>query len=186
MLKYILSLIIFVSINANAQEAFKPPIVAVIEYAKIERNSKAWKGFEEQFEKVKDQYHADIKKRQDELQKRQQELQKEAGELSPEDFAVKEKEFRDDVVALQRETDLRKRNLDDVFNKVLRQFQINIASVTAEVAQERKVDIVLNKDVNIPTLFFWSGDIAITDEVLKRFDERHPKSSITIDDKAVE
>ncbi len=192
MLKYILGLMIFVSISAYGQEtqstekAFKAPVIAVIQYAKIQRSSKAWKGFSEQFEKVKNKYHEDIKKRQDELQKRQAELQKQSSVLSPERFAVEEKKFREDVVALQRDTDKRKRSLDKVFNEALRNFEINIGKIVAQVANERKVDIVLNKGGNDSTLFFWTEGISITDEVLKRFDKEHPENAIKIDEKAVE
>ncbi len=163
-------------------EAFESAVIAIIEYAQIERNSKAWKSFSEQFENVKNKYQKDIKERQDELQIQQDKLQKSVQILTPEKFAIEEKKFRDAVSELQQQTARHKRNLDTVFNKARRQFQINIAGVATEIAKKYKIDVVLNKSSNNSTLFFWTEKLSITDEVLKKFDEKFPESLIKIED----
>ncbi len=180
---FVISFSSFALAQGEAQdEVFKPAVIAIIEYAQIERNSKAWKSFSEQFEDVKNRYQKDIKERQDELQIQQDKLQKSVQVLTPEKFAIEEKKFRDAVSELQQKTARHKRNLDNVFNKARRQFQINIAGVATEIAKRRKIDIVLNKSSNGSTLFFWTEKLSITDEVLKIFDERFSESLIKIED----
>ncbi len=180
---FVISFSSFAIAQDEAQdEAFESAVIAIIEYAQIERNSKAWKSFSEQFENVKNKYQKDIKERQDELQIQQDKLQKSVQILTPEKFAIEEKKFRDAVSELQQQTARHKRNLDTVFNKARRQFQINIAGVATEIAKKYKIDVVLNKSSNNSTLFFWTEKLSITDEVLKKFDEKFPESLIKIED----
>ncbi len=183
MLRYILLCVMFFTVGAFAQTEVetKVPVIAVLEYTKIQKSSKAWKEFTKQFDKVKDQYQANIKKKQDELQKRQEELRKQQNILSKESFAAEEQKFREAVASLKNDTESLKKNLDEIFNKAVRLFRGNIAAIASEVAKEKGVNIVLNANNNSSTVFFWSNEISITDEVLKRFDEKHPESVIKIE-----
>ncbi len=194
MLRYILLCMMFITVGAFAQTETeagtgtesqkvqaKATAIAVLEYSKVQKESKAWKEFTKQFDKVKDQYQANIKKKQDELQKRQEELRKQQNILSKESFAAEEQKFREAVASLKNDTESLKKNLDDVFNKALGLFRRNIAAIASEVATEKGIDIVFNKNANNSTVFVWSDSLSITDEVLKRFDKQHPESVIKIE-----
>lgn len=164
---------------AQSQNSLPTPVIAIIDYREIERSSLAWQSFSQQFSAIKDRYQAEVKLEQDKLQKWQDELQQQSTILSPESFAAEEKKFREAVRTLQNQTDQHKTNLDNLFKTALTRFRTNIATITSEVAQEKNINIVLDKSAASPTLFFWANDLIITQEVLKRFNERFPTVSIS-------
>ena len=90
--------------------------------------------------------------------------------LSPESYAKRRREFEQDVAAVQRIVVDRRRELDQAYAGGVRQLQVEISNIIAEIAAERGIALVIPA---AQTLFV-DNNLRISREVLQRLDERLP------------
>jgi len=155
--------------TANAQST-EPAVIAIVEIQAVMREAKAAQSIQAQVEAKRSQYQAEISAEEGRLRDLEQELARQRSVLSPEAYAKRRREFEGDVAAVQRIVVDRRRELDQAYGAGVRQLQVEISKIIAEIAGERGITVVLPE---AQTLFV-DNSLRISREVLNRLDERMP------------
>jgi len=154
---------------ARAQN-IEPAVIAVVEIQAIMGDAVAAKSIKAQIEGKRSQYQVEISSEEARLRELEQELARQRSVLSPEAYAKRRREFEGDVAAVQRIVVDRRRELDQAYAGGVRQLQIEISNIIAEIAAERGITLVIPE---VQTLFV-DKNLRISREVLRRLDERLP------------
>jgi len=154
---------------ANAQNV-EPAVIAVVEIQSIMRDAAAAKSIKAQIEGKRTEYQVKISSEEARLRELEQELARQRSVLSPEAYAKRRREFEGDVAAVQRIVVDRRRELDQAYAGGVRQLQVEISNIIAEISAERGIFLVVPE---AQTLFV-DNNLRISHEVLRRLDERLP------------
>ena len=150
--------------------------VAVMDVQSILRASKASESIRPQIGKLRSNYQAAVREREDELRKASQDLQRQRAVLSANAFAKKRREYETKARAAQTEFQTLKRQLDGAYNIAMGKVQKSMLSVAAKIAGERELDLVLPKSLIILS----AKELDITEEVLERVDKALPSVKVTM------
>jgi outer membrane protein len=153
-----------------AQET-KPPVIVVIDTQRIYRESIALKELQLQMDGQRSTYQQELRFKEQELRAAQQDLIRERGSLSPRVFADKGRELEERVVAVQREVQARKRELDKRFSQGMNQLRSLLVEIAQEIAQERKADLVIEKGAVVLV----KPELEITQKALDALNDRLPQ-----------
>ena len=173
-IKYIISALVIVlalltlhvaSPIAKAQN-IEPAVIAVVEIQAIMGDAAAAKSIKAQIEGKRSQYQEEISSEEARLRELEQELARQRSVLSPEVYATRRREFEGDVATVQRIVVDRRRELDQAYAGGVRQLQIEISNIIAEIATERGITLVVPE---AQTLFV-DNNLRISREVLQRLD----------------
>ena len=154
---------------ANAQN-IEPAVIAVVEIQAIMRDAAAAKSIKAQIEGKRTQYLVEISSEEARLRQLEQELARQRSVLSPEAYAKRRRDFEGDVAAVQRIVVDRRRELDQAYAGGVRQLQVELSNIIAEIAAERGITLVVPE---VQTLFV-DKNLRISREVLQRLDDRLP------------
>ncbi len=160
-----------------AQET-RTPVIAVIDYARAMRESKAGQSVRAQVEKQRATYQTEIKGIQTKLETARQELAQQQAVLAPEVFARKRQEYQKEAESLQRTAQARKQSLDQMQAKGFGQIEEALRAILQELVEERGLDIVMNAGPGTTTIVMANRDLFITDEAVRRLDKRLPKVTV--------
>jgi Skp family chaperone for outer membrane proteins len=164
---------------APTVRAMPNPVVAVIDFQHVVKESAAGKSVRNQVDERQAAFQAEIKPLQQELETIRAELGNRVSGIGEAEYATKRNEIRERVNELQRIIQERKRELDDMFNDGMRQVDLALVEVLKELAQERGINLILNAGRGRGLVLFAENQIVITDEALKRLDSRLPKVELT-------
>lgn len=156
-----------------------PPVVAVIDFQRVVKESAAGKSVREQIDTRQTAFQAEIKPIQQELETIRSELGNRVQGIGEAEYATRRKAIRDRVNELQRIIQERKRALDDMFNNGMRQVDLALVEVLKELAAERGINLILNAGRGRGLVLFAENQIVITEEALARLDKRLPKVELT-------
>jgi outer membrane protein len=165
-----------VAAPAVQAEDFEVKTVAVVNVKRIIDESTAAKTAKEQIEKLKTKYMAEIKEQEKKLQARGKELVEQKKALSAEAWGKKSQEFNEKVKGESKEAQKKQKVVEAALVKSLEVIRDETIKVVAEIAKEKKIDLVIP---NSQLLFSKSG-LDISDEVLKKLNERLTKVDINV------
>jgi len=148
--------------------------LAIIDVEAIRRQTAVVKDILGQIEKYRAGFQAEIKKEEDALRSANEELTRQRAILSPEAFAEERRKFEQRLEGVQRLLQKRKQELDDVRNEAMRTVQGALNDVVAELAQERRLTLILRKNQTILA----AKALDITPIVLKRMDKKLPNLKV--------
>lgn len=142
--------------------------VAVVDVRKLVEQSVAGKGI-----------HAALKTKRDALQKEaaaiekklradQQSLISKRKDMKPEEFETKKKAFEAEFTKMNESIRKKVTDLDNQRKKALQTLQENVGKVTADIADARKIKLVIDRELVVIV----DQALDLTDEVLKKLDER--------------
>jgi Skp family chaperone for outer membrane proteins len=143
---------------------------AVIDLDLIRREAAVAKDVRTQIAKYHEAFLAENKKDEESLRVAGQELSRKRTILAPDAFAEERRKFEQYLEEVQRAVQKRKRDLDRVQEETMRKFGAVLTKVIAQLAQERKLTLILRKDQT----FLVAKKLNITADVLKRLDEQLP------------
>jgi len=146
-------------------------VIAVVDFSKVIRDSLAGKSIRSQTDQQQTGYQAEIQNFQNELEKARQELTRQQTILSPEAFNKKRKTYEERARNLQTTVQQRKQELDQRFGQSMRFVEEEVAKILRELAEERKINLILNATRGSIVVFAESA-LLITDEVISRLNER--------------
>lgn len=130
---------------ARALEAMISPIVIVVDFQEVLRNSAAAKSIQTQLEKTRGAYQEDINKKEKDLRTVEAELAQQRAVLTPEAFQQKRREFETRVTEVQRDVNARKRQLDTAFEENMHKVREQLIIIVDQIAKETKANLVLSK-----------------------------------------
>lgn len=155
------------------------PVIAVIDFQRVVRRSRAGRSVREQIDKQQAVFQNEVKKIQSELETARGELSERPANMTDAEFEAKRKAMRKRVAELQSLVQRRKRALDQVFNAGMRQVDLALVEVLKALAEEHGINLILNAGRGRGLVLFAENRIVITDEALRRLDERLPQVELT-------
>ena len=155
---------------ALALDPLPPAVAAVIDYQRILRDAKAAQGIRSQVEARRQRYQDQIAKEEQRLHEADKELTRQRSLLSSEAFAERRQTFEEDVAAVQRMVQERRRQLDDVSALALAEVRNTLIEVVGELAESAGFNIVLPSS----GVLLFSPKIDLTEDVLVLLDQRLP------------
>jgi Skp family chaperone for outer membrane proteins len=159
-----------------ATQPLEAPVIGVLDVNEVLQRSKAGKNIQSQFDKLKKGYEDELNKEQQALQAEIKQLESQRSVLAPEAFNQRANSLRQREQALIGRVNERKRTLDATLQGGLTQVRNVMFQMTADIARERSINMVLPKDVVV----IIAKNLEITDEVVKRVDERLPTVQLKV------
>jgi outer membrane protein len=152
-------------------------VIAILDMERILQEAKAAKNLREEIDKQRQIHQTELSEKESALHAADQELARQRAVLSAEAFAAKRKELQDQAMGLQQEVAARQKEMEDLFGKGVNQVRRAMAEVAKEIADERGIKLILLK----ATIVLASRDLDITEEALKRLDEKLPSVNLAKD-----
>ncbi len=177
MKKILKTLLLFVFL-ASSNAAFSEEMhnIAVVNMQKVLEESSAAKTIKEQIRRKRDDYQAQITKQEEELRSSDKQLSEQRTILSPEAFEEKRKEFKEQLIEMQRDVQIKRAELDKSLGKSLNTVQTTVNEIIKNMAAERGFSIA----IAIPSaqILYSSNDLDITEDVLKSLNQKLPDVQI--------
>jgi outer membrane protein len=148
--------------------------VVVLDTQRVMQESKAGKAISSQMQQQISVYQKTISKQDEELSAAQQDLQRQQTILAQDAFALKLKDFD------QRVSDARKRaqeaqlHLQDGQREAIAKVEDVMLHIVADLAKERGANLILNK----ATVVMFDTHFDVSDDVIKRLDEKLPTVAV--------
>jgi Skp family chaperone for outer membrane proteins len=154
--------------------------IAVVDVGKVFREAAAVTSINDQLRPFLEKFRADAAEVEKELRDTQDELARsQATALTADAHTTERLELEQRALEAQNKMLGRKRALDQAQTTAMRQVETTLNNTVAEIFTERKLTLILRRD---QTAFF-NPSMDITEEVVKRLDQRLPTVEITIPDK---
>lgn len=150
--------------------------IAVVDVQKILRESAASRTIRPQLAKLKKEYQARFKKKEEELRAANQDLNRQRAILSPEAYEAQRKAFRERATAAQREVQAAQRRLDGALATAMRKVHHTLQGITAAYAQEKGIMMILPKS----GVLLMETRFDITEEILARLNKKLPSLTIEL------
>lgn len=150
--------------------------IAVVDVQGIMRVAKASKAVQEQIEKRREAYQAQVSSEEKRLRQAEQDLSQQRAVLAPDAYQQKVREFQTQVAEVQRRVQMRKRELDETFASAMNELRGALVSVVAEIAEQRGIKLVLFKS----QIVIAEKSLDVSEETLQRLNERLPSVKIDL------
>ena len=145
-------------------------VIAILDVERILRDSKAAATLRVEIDKQRQAHQTTLREQENALRTADEELARQRAVLSAEAFATKRKELQEQANNLQQEFVSRQQEMEELFGRGIRQVRQALAEVAKEIADERGINLILLK----ATIVLASRELDITEEALRRLDERLP------------
>lgn len=153
--------------------------IAVVDVGKVFRESAAVESINAQLRPYLERFRADAAEVENELRNTQDELARRQATTLPTDAHAAERlELEQRALEAQNKMLGRKRALDQAQASAMRQVETTLNTIVAEIFTDRKLSLILRRD---QTAFF-NPSMDITEEVIKRLDQRLPTVEINVPD----
>jgi Skp family chaperone for outer membrane proteins len=164
-------------VSLRAQQAPPaPPVVLVVDVQHLLRVSKAAKAVQQQLEAQRATYQKDFSKQEADLRASGGELQRQQAILSRDALEAKGKELQQKYAELEREVQSKRQVLLRGEGEARNRILDTMIQIVQEIGQERRATLVLPKDA----VLMVAPDLDVTDEVLKRLDQRLPSLTVSL------
>ena len=162
---------------AIAQAQTPPGPIATVDIQKIMKESTAYQDVSDQLDRKQKSFQAEISKKEDQLQKENQKLGHERSVLSKDAFEKKAEAFRTKATEAQKEVQSRKALLNSAFERSMGDIQKAVNDIVADLAKEKGFIMA------VPTseTLYADPKLDISDEVVKRLNEKLPKIKVSFD-----
>jgi len=165
--------------KSEAREAIPAPVIGVIDFQRVVRQSKAGESVRRQIDDRQAGFQKEVKKIQGDLERARAELSERPANMTDAEFEKKRQAMRQRVADLQSLAQRRKRELDEIFNAGMRKVDIALVEVLKKLAEEQGINLILNAGRGRGLVLFAENRIVITDEALRRLDKQLPYVELT-------
>lgn len=121
------------------------PVVAIVDFPAVVRESNAAKAATTQLEKIRQTYEAEVQKIERAVMDADQELSRQRSTLTPEQFAQKRREFEQKFQDAQRAVQERQRKLEQAYGQAWQQIETRLIKIIEEMIKSRGINMVLGK-----------------------------------------
>jgi outer membrane protein len=165
-------------LHVGAQQAASPaapqvaaPVIITVDVQQILRDSLVAKDVQAQMDQRTDRYTKEVSSQENDLQKTQDELEQERTKLAPDAFNTRMREFQQRYDTLDNRVQATRQGLQQSYNDAMTKVENTALQIIADIAAERKANLVVAK----AAVLFEAQELDITQEVIKRLDEKLPK-----------
>jgi Skp family chaperone for outer membrane proteins len=162
---------------ADAPPAQLPtPVIAIVDVQRILQESLAAKSVQKQLEAQRSKFQNEIEGEENELRQAEQDLTKERPTLAAQAYADREQQLRQRFSVVENHVQSRRKVLDQSFSDSMNTVRTALLDVVDKIARSHGANIVIVKQQAL-----WSDQpLDITDEVLKRLDQKLPQVTVTM------
>lgn len=150
--------------------------IAVVDVQGIMRAAKAARAIHEQIESRRSTYQEEVAAEEKRLRLAEQDLAQQRAVLAPDAYQQKVREFQAKVAEVQRQVQMRKRELDEGFAAAMNEVRKSLVAVVAEIAEQRGIKLVLFKS----QIVIAEKSLDVSDETLQRLNERLPTVKVAL------
>lgn len=150
--------------------------IAVVDLQGILRAASAAKGIHTQIERRRETYQEQVVAEEKRLRQAEQDLAQQRAVLGPEAYQQRVREFQSQVAEVQRQVQMRKRELDETFAGAMNEVRNALISVVAEIAEQRGIKLVLFKN----QIVIAEKSLDVSDETLQRLNQRLPAVKVEL------
>jgi len=170
-MKKILIIVSVVLFNLCFDSSAHASKIAVVDIQKVLQESSAAKDIRNKIKQKRDKYQGEITKEEEKLRSAEKKLASQRGVISEEAFAQKREEFKEQLIKVQRDVQVKRANLDNSLASSLGEVQGVVFEIIGKLAKEKDFQVA------IPTsqILYAEKSLNITAEVLKRLDKQLPK-----------
>lgn len=163
---------------SNAAEKMPAPVVAIIDFQQITRDSKAGTTIRKKIATQHAIYQNEIQRLQAELKVDRKSIQEKQKNLSREKFKRLSKAYRGKAENLQKLVDGRKRYLDQMYANGMRAIEAELVEIVRNIASENGIDLILNTTRGQGIVIYANPEIVITGEAQLRLNKRLPEVNL--------
>lgn len=144
------------------------PLIGVVDIQSVLRESVAVKALAQRIEVARQAAQQSMRDREEVLRAADVELAQKRASLSSEDYLSERNRLETQGVALQREMQVERRRLDQLFSQGMAEVQQVLLTISQEIAREHNLDVILAKT----TVIIVKSEFDYTEEALKRLNAR--------------
>ncbi len=144
--------------------------IAIVDMKAVRQKSTAMESVRAQITEYRSGFQSQIQQEEEQLRAANQELARQRSILSAEAFAEERKKFETRLAAVQRLVQKRRQELDQLRDVAMVDIQSSLNTVIAEIASERGVVLVLQREQTVLA----ARALEITTEVIDRLNKKIP------------
>ena len=163
---------------SSAAEQMRSPVVAIIDFQQITRDSKAGATVREKIATQHAIYQNEIQRLQGDLEIERKSIQEKQKKLSREKFEELSKTYRGKAENLQKLVDGRKQFLDQMYANGMRTIEAELLDIVKNIASENGIDMILNATSGQGIVIYANPEIVITGEAQLRLNQRLPEVNL--------
>ncbi len=160
--------------NKNTKEFGQPYDIAVVNIDKLLHECKAAKQVQTELETQRFKFQEEMKKQEEFFLAWDKKLVEQQKDMKSEEFAEKRKEFDAKLAKVHQKATQHREQLEAAFNEAMTTVQETILLLIRDAAVENKYKIVIPRSFVI----FREDALEITDELLKKLDEKLPSLTL--------
>lgn len=150
--------------------------IGVVNIQKIMTEASSAKSVRDQLQTKQKAFQAELDSKEKALLSEDQALSKQQANLEKTAFEQKVKDFRAKAATAQREIQHKKDLLDKAFASALEQIQTNVVNISAEIAREKKLNLVMSS----AQVLYGDSSLDITNDVLARLNKKLPSVTLKL------
>lgn len=150
--------------------------IVIVDMQRILQESTAAKDIRTKIKQKRDDYQAEITKQEESLRKVEQKLGEQRAILSPEAFEAKSKEFKEQLMDVQRGVQEKRSKLDAALNESLEKIQVAVLEIITALSKEKGFKLAIPSS----QVLFATTALDVTEDVLTRLNKKLPNIKISI------
>ena len=166
-----LSIVSLPGVDARAQEQPDQQVILVVDVQRVIREAQAVRRLQQSIEGRRQVVQQGLLSQQEALRDEEQALIARRDSIGPDAFAEERREFQQKIVALQREVQTRRSELDRLYASGFKEVENRLGGIVSEIATERGADFVLARSAVI----YLTEELDITEDVLLRLNRSLPE-----------
>jgi Skp family chaperone for outer membrane proteins len=161
---------------ADDTSKLPPPVIAIVDVQRILQESMAAKSVQRQIEAQRSKFQTEIEGEENELRQAEQDLSASRKKLSASAYADREQKLHVRFSTVETHVQERRKALDQAFTDSMNSVRDALLDVVDKTAHQHGANMVIVKQQAL-----WvDPQFDVTDEVLKRLDQKLPKVDIAM------
>ena len=153
-------------------QTVQPVKLAVLDAPRIEQEAVVWQDLRDKFKSANDAVLGELREIQNQLQKEGQDLQQQQAILSSEAFNQRRLEYEAKVQQSNQLAQTRRQDLEKALVQARQQIFKHFRTIVVEISEEQGLNLILDRSSGDATIVFASSEIEITEEIIRRLDQR--------------
>jgi len=165
-----------------AAEALPTAVIAVIDSRMVRFNSAAGKDIQSQLDKIRTKFQAEIADQEKTLKEEEATLKSQRSILPKESYDAKVKDFQNKVLTVQREVQIKNRQLETALGNAQNELQRALKPILQKILKEHKATMIMDVSLVIekgPGLDVTTKVIEALDQVLPSIKVELPAANAT-------
>lgn len=172
----IAAVLAFLTIVGDAWAQGSAPVVAIVDFPAVVRDSLAMRAVRQQVEGLQRTHETEVRDREQRLRDLDQDLSRQRDTIGQAAFDEKRREFEREFIAAREAVQERQQRMERAYAAALREIEKKIVQVTSAIASERSISIVFGRGA----IVIAETNFDISAEVLTRLNSELPTVAVRL------